>query len=356
MYLRTEIEPRQGLGLAPVVTKVFKVVGGVVIEKVLENIVGKLLGTPEGGFTSLSNEISLSSVTSPPNKLFKSCTIDFPLTAIRPRGFPLTVSMPWKIPTNVKKKFWFRLSYKYNGNDLKQVKIIPLFAKTGKPSGYFDITFEGSPYEIEGSDKAISSFVSKVRFNITGSWKPTGSDTKVTIQGFLTVWGNGHAGIVIESEKNWVFFDSDFKPCPRLLPFVPKAPVRKLFSLRPPILFPIRKHEVSVDDVRRIDAWIKSWPSTTREKIARGDITVTIEGFASRPGGELKNLELSERRAESVKKILKSFFSNIKFDLRSKGEYSQNLPDLSDVFQWLKRFLDPQKYDQAAVIRFQDVD
>jgi hypothetical protein len=56
-------------------------------------------------------------------------------------------------------------------------------------------------------------------------------------------------------------------------------------------------------------------------------------------------------------KILKNFTgSNTKFDLRSQGEYSRNLPGLFNVFQWLKRSLNPQKYDQAAVIRFEDVD
>jgi hypothetical protein len=357
-----DIEPGQRLGAAPVVTTVFKKVGEVLIEQVLEKLIGDLLASPDGGFTSQSNEISLYSQISPPDRLFKPCTIDFPLMA----NIPFLVEHDFwgpKVKENVKKNFWFRLSYSYNGNDLRNVKILPLFAKTGKLGGHFHITFEGSPYEIDGPNKVKFAQVSKVRFGIAGSWKPPGSDTTVTIQGFLTVWGNGHAGIVISAEKNWVSADSGFKPCPMLphyqpppLP-APKPPVRKPYSFT--VLFPIRSKKVSEEAARGIANWWNTEvPKKTQEKIIKGDITVSIIGFASRPGTGLYNLRLSGERATNVHKMLRKHFfgPNAKFDPRSYGEYIQNLPDLFDVIQWLKRAFDPNKYDQAAVIRFEDVE
>ena len=139
-----------------------------------------------------------------------------------------------------------------------------------------------------------------------------------------------------------------YKPVP-YKPVPPKPPVRKPFSLA--ILFPFAKDTVSESEARRMYEWVNSWPATTRDKIARGEITVSIAGLASRPGKGLYNLGLSERRAENVKNILRKFTgSNTKFDIRSYGTYSQSL------IQQLLRVFDPNKFDQAAIIQFEDVE
>ena len=84
---------------------------------------------------------------------------------------------------------------------------------------------------------------------------------------------------------------------------------------------------------------------------------MTIEGFASRPGGTVYNLKLSDRRAANVLAVLKRFTgTNAKFNVKSAGDLTSNVPALFDIIEWMKRFLDPQKYDQAAVIRFEDVE
>ncbi len=349
MYLRTEIEPGQGLGIAPVAKKV----GEVVIEQVVEKIVGDWLKTPEGDFASLSNKVSVSRPNAPG---LRDCVVVFPLTA--------RVPLPLGFPPQ-KQNFWFQLFYRYNGNDLQEAQIIPLFDRTGKPGGQFKITFEGSEYEIDDPKFAR---VAKVRFSFGGSWQPFASRTPFSFRGFVVAWANGHVGAIVTfSEKDMVWVDDALigrKLCPMLpyyLPPPPKTPVRKSFSLSPPILFPFNKATVSPNERQRIREWIKSWPATTREKIARGEITITIEGFASRPGGEYSesNVRLAKDRAATVVNILKDPLGSLaipKFDVRSYGAWMRNLPRLFDVRQWLQRFFDPNKYDQAVVIRFEDVE
>src|SRR6266850_7864084 len=80
MYLRTKIEPGQRLGEGlGVVTTVVKYVGGMVIEKVLNQILEKFFAEPVRGFKVTVNpsEMGLYSKISPPDRLFRPCTIDF---------------------------------------------------------------------------------------------------------------------------------------------------------------------------------------------------------------------------------------------------------------------------------------
>jgi hypothetical protein len=180
--------------------------------------------------------------------------------------------------------------------------------------------------------------------------------TIVSFSGNLHVRADGVATVKdFTSEKGYVWFVAlspvPTAPClfrPPYIPPPPVLPLRKPFWLA--ILFPFAKDTVSEADARRIYEWVGSWPGTTRDKIASGEITVSIAGFASRPGKGLYNLGLSERRAENVKNILRRFTgSNTKFDIRSYGTYSQNL------IQQLLRVFDPNKFDQAAIIHFEDV-
>jgi hypothetical protein len=304
-----------------------------------------------GSFSTQSSVVNYLHQNTPLDQKFVRCKRRFRISAAKPGPVPLDFIKK----ADAGEKFWFELSYDYNGNDLRNVSVEPLMDKSNTlRKSEFKITFTGNAYSPERDP------VAEVVFRISGTWKAWDPvpfmDTVVSFSGNLYVRADGSARVAdFKSEKDLVWYGTMTNSCSVVPPYIPKAPVRKYFSL--PILFPIGKHAVSANDIKRIHAWTVSWPSTTRMKIARGEIMVTIEGFASRPGGELYNLKLSERRAESVKNILKKFAgSNTKFDLRSQGEYSRNLPGLFDVFQWLKRFLDPQKYDQAAVIRFEDVE
>ena len=308
-----------------------------------------------GNFSTQSSVVNYIHQNTPLSQKFVSCKRMFKILAAKPGG-PLPLE--YKKKYEVAEKFWFQLSYEYNGNDLRNVAVEPLVHKSSTLNkSEFKISFTGNAYS---PDQAP---VAEVVFRISGSWKAWDPipfmDTVVSFWGNLYVRADGSARVSdFGSEKNLVWYGDLTNSCSVAKPYVPpppKVPVKKYFSL--PILFPFDKHDVSPTDVKRIHDWRDSWPSTTREKVARGEIPVTIEGFASKPGGLLYNIELSGRRANNVMTILRKFAgSNTKFDLRSQGALTQNLPGMFDVLGWIKRMMDPNKYDQAAVIRFEDND
>jgi outer membrane protein OmpA-like peptidoglycan-associated protein len=307
-----------------------------------------------GSFSTQSSVVNYIHQNTPLTQKFVTCKRRFKLLAAKPGGpLPLEYLRKYEIA----EKFWFELSYEYNGNDLRNVAVEPLMNKSSSLNkSEFKISFTGNSYSPEQAP------VAEIVFRISGTWKAWDPvpfmDTLVSFSGNLFVRADGSARVSdFKSEKDLVWYADMTNSCSVAKPYVPpppKVPVTKYFSL--PILFPFAKHDVSPTDVKRIHDWRDSWPSTTREKVARGEIPVTIEGFASKPGGVLYNLALSERRANSVMNILRKFAgSNTKFDLRSQGALSQNLPGMFDVFGWIKRMMDPNKFDQAAIIRFQDV-
>ena len=342
MYILTNSDSALGFGLNPgAVVKVVEV-GSAALT------FGRDLFTG-GNFSTTASVLSYVHDSTPPDQKFTSCKKQFQIKAYTPGPLPLQFAKQKSIGEN----FWFDLSYEYNGNDLRNVAVEPLLdASSTLRKSEFNITFAGDKYSLPRDP------VAEVVYHIGGRWKAWNPvpfmDTIVSFSGDLHVRADGSARIEnFKSEKGYVWYASMTNNCAIAAPCVPKEPFLKLFWL--PILFPLGKHKVSEDCVRIMHEWVSSWPNATREKIARGAITMIIEGFASRPGGELFNLELSELRAESVKNILKKFTgSNTKFDVRSHGKYRQNLPGLLNVVEWLKRFFNPNKYDQAAVIRFED--
>ncbi len=308
-----------------------------------------------GSFSTQSSVVNYIHQNTPLSQKFVTCKRRFKFSAAKPGGpLPLTFIKA----NDLGEKFWFELSYEYNGNDLRNVAVEPLMNKSSTLNkSEFKIAFTGNSYSPEQAP------VAEVVFRASGTWKAWDPipfmDTLVSFSGNLYVRADGSARIAnFKSEKDLVWYGDITNSCLVAKPYVPpppKVPVRKYFSL--PVLFPFDKHAVSETDAKRIHDWVGTWPGTTRDKVAKGEITVTIEGFASKPGQVFYNLDLSERRAESVKNILRKFSgSNTKFDLRSQGALSQNLPGAFDMLGWLKRSFDPNKYDQAAVIRFEDID
>jgi OmpA family len=346
MYIRTKVDDFLGYGLSPAGVKGAVEIGAAVLSFGRDLFRG-------GSFSTTSSVVNYMHENTSPDRKFTYCAKRLRINATKPPPFP--ISLDFIKQKNLGEKFWFELSYEYNGNDLRNVAIRPLIDQSSDLSkSEFTITFAGNAYSLPRDP------IAEVVFRISGSWKAWDPvpfmDTIVSFSGDLFVRADGSARIGnFSSEKGLVWFVSLGNSCPIVAPYAPQAPVRKSLSL--PILFPFNKHKVSEIDVRRLHDWVKSWPSTIREKIARGEVMVTIEGFASRPGEGLYNLRLSERRAENVKNILRKFTgSNTRFDVRSHGAYSQNLPGIFDVTQWLKRFFDPNKYDQAAVIRVEEAE
>lgn len=301
-----------------------------------------------GNFSTTSSFINYVHESTPLDQVFKSCERKFQIGAYKPGHFPLDLVKN----NNMGEKFWFKLSYQFNGNDLRNVAVEPLLdASSTLHKSEFNITFAGDKYSLPRDP------VAEIVFHIGGRWKAWDPmpfmDTVVSFSGELYVRADGSARIVnFKSERGYVWPSPMTNNCPFVAPYAPKPPIRKLFWK--PVMFPFGKHKVSDDSAQEMFKWFNSWPTEIKGKIARGEAIITIEGFASRPGGKLYNLSLSKKRAESVMNILRQFAgSNTKFDLRSYGEFNQNLPGSFQIAEWLKRFFDPKKYDQAAVIRFE---
>jgi outer membrane protein OmpA-like peptidoglycan-associated protein len=292
-----------------------------------------------GGLTVNSDIVRYTHGQSPPGSKVQKCTRWFRIVTY--------VSLPQFPSKRIRSdSFRFKIEYEYDGSNLLGVRILP--QEKGSSTLYkskFDITFAGKELSLPEDPVAV------IRYYISGTWEKWGPITsdRYKIEGELDVGADGSAKLNIRSDDNRVLADPMTNSCPISTPYVP---VKKSYQL--PILFRFNKDDVSETYARQINDWVAGWPRETQEKVASGDITVHIEGFASRPGKGLYNFDLSERRAENTKKILRGFTgSNAKFDMRHYGAYRQNLPGLFDVIQWIRRFLDPNKYDQAAVIWFE---
>jgi OmpA family len=296
--------------------------------------------TYSGDFSTTSQVASYMHDKQRPGSSFARCTRQFRIST-----YQMNPMVRRDLRTN---DFWFRLDYEYNGNDLRGVSIAPLKDKSSTLiKSKFNIAFEPVKFSLPEDP------VAEIQFKIKGTWTsynpPPFPDDSYSLWGELNVRADGGVKISVGSEKNRVRYELMTNSCPITAPYIP---VKKPYSL--PILFRFNQDDISEAYARDMNNWVASWPREIQEKVASGDITVRIEGFASRPGKGLYNLGLSERRAENAKKILRRFTgSNTKFDTRAYGAYRQNLPGLLNVIEWIKRFLDPNKYDQAAVIWFE---
>jgi outer membrane protein OmpA-like peptidoglycan-associated protein len=289
---------------------------------------------------------------SPPGSKVQKCTRWFRIATYLDQPIP-QLSPPFGPPLPKKRfrdsSFYFKLEYEYDGSNLLSVRILP--QEKGSSTlrfDKFDITFTGKDHSLPEDPVAV------IRYYISGTWEhwrpfPYSND-RYKIEGELDVSADGSAKLNIRSDDNRVLADP-MTDCPITPVTAPYVPVKKSYSL--PILFRFNKDDVSETYARQMNDWVASWPCEIQEKVASGDITVHIEGFASRPGKPLYNLKLSRRRMKNVEEILKNLAGNFKCDPRAYGAYRPNLPGLLDVMGWIKRFLDPNKYDQAAVIWFE---
>ncbi len=199
-----------------------------------------------------------------------------------------------------------------------------------------------------------------IRYYIQGTWEHWRpfpySNERYKIQGELDVHGDGRATLKIQSDDNRVRADPMPITCPILPVPITPVPITKPtghFSLS--VFFPIGVSKVSTDNAQRIRKWAYCLPSQLRDKMAAGEIAVYIEGYASRPGGVDRNQKLSSQRASNVMSVLAGpigLSPPAKFIHQFHGNNLQNLPGLK-VMEWVRRALNPKKYDQAAVIHFE---
>lgn len=95
--------------------------------------------------------------------------------------------------------YWFQLEFQYNGNDLKEVSIKPLPAKSqSKPTTFyqdqFTITFTGRPKSAEAEP------VAEIIYDMAGTWSARGES--FPFNGTITVSANGGVWRTFSPDKD----------------------------------------------------------------------------------------------------------------------------------------------------------
>jgi hypothetical protein len=146
----------------------------------------------------------------PPAQQFFRKTIEFEIDAHHPR---IGIS---------DQEFYFRLTFEYNQNDLRNVSITELRDKSSSLyASSFNIKFSAQPYSVKNDPKAV------ILYRIQGRWDPVGLGD-VSYEGNLYVRADGSADCDIKSERDWVkfigFLPSTRTVTPIALPPIPPSP------------------------------------------------------------------------------------------------------------------------------------
>jgi hypothetical protein len=142
----------------------------------------------------------------PAHVQFRRCSVEFKISAHHPRiGFD-------------RQEFYFRVSYEYNGYDLRNVSISELRDKSSTMNAStFTITFGASKHSLPSEKET------RINYTIRGRWDPFGLGD-VAFNGNLLVHSNGRVTTDgITSDKNWVRFD-EFTPGTMTCVSVPLPP------------------------------------------------------------------------------------------------------------------------------------
>lgn len=153
-----------------------------------------------GDFSSEATTVNYIHERTPPSQLFRSCATEFSLLAHHPRyGFGTQT-------------FWFRLTFDYNGNDLRNIAIVALVHRSSSLySSTFSVRFVGQAHSVP------SAPVAEVMFQISGRWNPVGRGD-VSFWGNLRVRADGTTQLSINSEQNWVRAGVQPGMCARVAP------------------------------------------------------------------------------------------------------------------------------------------
>lgn len=265
-----------------------------------------------GDFSSDSSTVNYIHERTPPTQAFRRCTTEFALRAHHPRYF---------IDAQI---FWFRLSYEYNGNDVRNAAIVALVDRSSSLySSTFSVRFVGQAYSVP------SAPVAEVLFQINGRWNPVGVGD-VSFWGELKVRADGRVGMSVSSERNWVTVRTPPNSCPTVGPYTPPAP-------RPPVVVPYfynvffappGSDRVRAGDEQRLVQFYQSLSASVRGSIERGETPLRIEGHASTTQPGPANRDLSRRRAERVVRILRDLVgTNARFQIFALGEYRAGTAD-----------------------------
>jgi hypothetical protein len=289
--------------------------------------------TQGGDFSCTWAPISYVHEHTPITQTFRQCRKEFLISAFT--AFLPKLRLPGSPPPSPKdadtitEDFWFALQFEYNGNDIRDAKVTPLFDKSSTLyKSKFIISFTPDKLSVP------SDPVASVRFTIGGSWEKwqLPFNTKVSFLGKLDVRADGFYTLKVESEKDWVNLRSLMWPCPIAPPVIPKVEPPKvpvpLTSQLVVYFSPPGSDRIVEADEDKIVKWYQALPSTTRGKIAAGTLPISIEGYASTTAGKPYNRELSRRRALKVQRILQDIVgSAAQFRINAFGEYQASTPD-----------------------------
>jgi outer membrane protein OmpA-like peptidoglycan-associated protein len=233
----------------------------------------------------------------PPDLQFRRYTTDFRIDAYHVRyGFD------WQ-------HFWFRLSFEYNGYDIRNASVNLLEGRSSSMiMSTFSIRFSPQSYS------AVAEPVARIVYNISGKWDPVGTGV-FSFSGELHVGADGTARITIQSEEDNVRAIEFTKPV------ITALPVPAKITSRGDVTFPVRSADLSSDSVGRIKGWYEGLPQNVRQQVASGATPIDLHGFASTTGSVVFNQGLSRARVEAVQRVLRDFTgSNAKFNVYAHGE------------------------------------
>jgi outer membrane protein OmpA-like peptidoglycan-associated protein len=262
-----------------------------------------------GDFSSSANTVSFMHPGTPSSQTFRACNTEFSLVAHHPRYF------------FGDQTFWYRLSLEYNGNDLRNVSIVPLIDKSSAiTTSKFTTSWEGQP-NVPGRAP-----VAEVRYQLTGRWDPFGRGD-VSFGGHLIVNASGKVSLALAfTERDWVKIGKAPTSCPNVAPWLPHG--RVVVPLINSVFFTVASDRVVEGTERKLATWVNGLSKAVKESVARGDSPIRVEGFASTAGPGPYNRNLSHKRAERVASILKDLLgSGTKFEIFARGEYTAKTPD-----------------------------
>jgi hypothetical protein len=251
-----------------------------------------------GSFQTTSTVVNYMHANTPPERIPKRCTRRFLIKAAHPGIYPLDFIKK----RGLGEKFWFELSYLYNGNDLINVAVEPMVNKSSDLSkSEFKITFAGTAISLP------SDPVAEIVLRISGTWKAWDPvpymDTIVSFWGDLFVRADGSTRVKnFKAEKDLVWYDSMSNSC-QIIVLQPPLPVPMPYLH--PVYFAVKSSNINSNDVREIQNWFNNkLTSKVRAKIQNRELPIILEGRASTTGSDLFNTELSKKRVKRVKEIL----------------------------------------------------
>jgi len=274
----------------------------------------------------LSGNLSCSAATinymhenTPPDAQWTRATTSFRLRVWNPR--PLIGG---------EESVYFRLSYEYNGHDLRDVSVTCLQDESMRlVSSTFSINFTAMAHSPSSDPKAA------IRYQIGGVWDPAGRGID-SFWGYLQVKSDGTMTLLVQSEQGWVSSRADSfgevstepvegEPTPETPePPPPPEPVMHLTD----VTFEAGSDRITAGDEEALVSWYLGLPENGRRQIEDGSLQIVLEGHASTTQPGPANRLLSRRRVQRVQEILQDIAgSDARFRTFARGEYEAGTPD-----------------------------